>query len=443
MKIEIEKLIYEGWGIGHDENGRAVFVKKSVPGDVLEVKITKEKKSYCEAVIEKIVTPSKFRIEAPCQYFDECGGCEHQNISYNNQLKFKEEVFKETLSRQGVTTDILPILKASDEFYYRNSIRFFLIEKPSGRKIFTRHNYLFEDGFVEAESCLLQSEKSNEILNTILKVLNQDRNPLLGFYQVKIREGKFTNKIMIELISDTDKLTAEKDLKDALREIPEIKSIYHTITYGKSLHNIKRRLIFGSPIIFEKIGKYSFQISPDSFFQTNSLGVKNLYDKIKEFAEIKFGENVLDLYCGTGTIGIYLSTIAKEVTGIEIVQSAINDAKANAKINKVSNADFICADATNWLSKHKKEHFDKIILDPPRAGLNKEIIKALSEADFASIIYVSCNPATFARDIKEFEIYGLELKKVQPMDMFPQTHHLECVGSIARSLSQMKDRPLA
>ncbi len=435
MKIEIEKLIYEGWGIGHND-GQAIFVKKSVPGDILEVEISKQKKSYCEAVIKKIIEPSKDRIEPPCQYFSECGGCEHQNINYQNQLKFKEEVFRETLDRQGIKTDVLPIIQTSEPFYYRNSIRFFLIEKPSGQKIFTRHNYLFEDGFVEAESCLLQSERSNKILNTILEIVNLDRESLNGFYQVKIREGKFTNETMVELITDTDELIKEKDLKVALKEIVEIKSIYHTITHNRSLHNVKRRLLYGSPIIYEKIGKYSFQISPDSFFQTNSLGVKNLYDKIKEFAEIKFGENVLDLYCGTGTIGIYLSTIAKKVFGVEVVQSAVNDAKSNAKINKVSNIDFVCDDATMWLIKNKREKFDKIIIDPPRAGLNKELIKVISQTNFQSIIYVSCNPATFARDIKEFKTYGLELKKVQPMDMFPQTHHLECVGCVMRSLKQ-------
>jgi len=433
MKLKIEKLVYEGWGIGRSENGRTIFVRKTVPGDILEVEISKHKNTFDEAIIKKIIQPSEYRIEPKCRYFNECGGCEHQNIGYGNQLKFKEEVFKETLSRQKVETEILPIVQAGEPFYYRNSIRFFLLEKENGEKIFTRHNYLYEKGFVEAESCFLQSDKSNDILKTILKTVNKSDQKLNGFYQVKIREGKFTNEMMVELITDTDELSFESDLKSALKTIPEIKSIYHTITYNRSLLQTKRRLLMGSPIIFEKIGKFKFQVSPDSFFQTNSLGVKTLYDKIKEFAEIEMGDNILDLYCGTGTIGIYLSTFAKSITGVEVVQSAVNDAKANAKINNIANCKFICAEATGWLYRNK-EFFNKIIVDPPRAGLQKKLIQILSKLQTpdSRLIYVSCNPATFARDITEFEKNGLKLQKVQPLDMFPQTHHIECVGLLRR-----------
>ena len=433
-----------------DRAGEAIFVKKSVPGDVLEVKITKEKKTYAEAVIQKIIKPSPNRIEAPCPYFNLCGGCEHQNISYPDQLKYKEDIFRETLDRAGVQTEILPIIQASEPFYYRNSIRFFLIEKADGQKVFTRHNYLYTAGlacpelveWVEAESCLLQSEYANKILATIAQTLNSSAEKLGSLYQVKIREGKATGDFMVELITDTDNLPFENELKKSLKELAAIKSLYHTITYDRSLRNTKRRLLAGSPIIYEKIGQYTFQISPDSFFQTNSLGVKTLYEKIKEFANIQIGDRVLDLFCGTGTIGIYLSTLAKEVTGVELVQSAINDANANAKINKIHNCEFVCADVNRWLDKNKKQKFDKIIIDPPRAGLTKDLIqilltllapRSLSEVgNFQLLTYISCNPATFARDIRELEKQGLKLKKVQPLDMFPQTHHLECVGIIAR-----------
>lgn len=430
MKIKIEKLIYEGWGIGHSQEGKAIFVKKSVPGDLLEVSVTKEKKSYSEAVIEKIIEPSEHRVTAPCQYFNLCGGCDHQNISYPDQLKFKENIFLETLERAKIDATILPIIQAGEPFYYRNSIRFFLVEK-NDRKLFTRHNYRYTDGLVEAESCLLQSEFSNKILEVITETLNSSEEKLGSLYQVKIREGKATNDYMVELMTDSDELPFESELKENLRKMPEIKSLFHTITYNRKLQNIKRRLLFGSPIIYEKIGKFKFQISADSFFQTNSLGVKTLYDVIKEYTAIKPGENILDLYCGTGTIGIYLSTLAKSVTGIELVQNAINDAKANAKINNVHNCDFVCADAARWLSKNKTE-FDKIIIDPPRAGLNRNVIELLSTLNFKLLTYVSCNPATFARDIADLEKCGIKLIKVQPIDMFPQTHHLECVGLLSK-----------
>ena len=230
---------------------------------------------------------------------------------------------------------------------------------------------------------------------------------------------------MVEIITPNNDLPGEEEIVKTLKTINGIKSIYHTITPGKSLLNLRRRLIFGFPVIYEKIGSFTFQISPESFFQTNSFGVKNLYDTIKQIANIKMGENLLDLYCGTGSIGIYLSTLAKKVVGVDVVPEAIRDAKDNAKINKIQNAEFICLDA-NKLDIFKYKNF-VIIVDPPRAGLKKELIPEIAKLDFKRLIYISCNPATFARDLKEFEKRGVIAKKIQPIDMFPQTHHIECV----------------
>lgn len=441
MKTEIEKLIYEGFGIGHDDTGKAIFVRKCVPGDILDIKVVKDKAKYSEGIINKIIHPSLKRINPPCPYFEECGGCEHQNIAYEDQLKYKEEIFKEILSRAKINTNIEPMIAGSKEpFFYRNSIRFDFIQNSDGSISFARHNQIYDSGFIKVEKCLLQSELSNEILSVLKEFINHNIENKKSFWQIKLREGKFTNEMMVELITSGDDLPAKNDLVEILKQFPEVKSIYHTIAKNKSLKNLTRRLIFGSPIIHEKIGRYTFQISPESFFQTNSLGVHTLYDKIKEYSEIKMGDNVLDLYCGTGTIGIYLSVLARKVVGVESVQKAINDASDNAKINKIHNIEFTCADAEKFL-RHPKfspgtqsyfgattDKFNIIIVDPPRAGLSKKIIFEICHLKFEIIIYVSCNPATFARDIKEFEKNGLKLVKVQPIDMFPQTHHIECVG---------------
>jgi 23S rRNA (uracil1939-C5)-methyltransferase len=450
MKLKIEKLIFEGFGLGHSDDGRTVFVRKSVPGDELEVKVIKENKSFAEAEIQKVIKPSDIRIESECRYFDKCGGCEHMNISYPDQLRLKGEIFNETLSRAGLNIKAEPIIAGSDSpLFYRNSIRFFFVEKD-GQITFDRHNYLYEDGFVEVDKCLLQSETCNEILEKLKHYINNDAfaegeagAPASGetgmrgkksFWQLKIREGKQTGQFMVEIITHFDDLPGEKGIVECLKNIEAIKSIYHVVAPNRNLKNMHRRLLFGSPIIHEKIGKYKFQISPESFFQTNSLGVKTLYDIIKQFADIKIGDTILDLYCGTGTIGIYLSTLAKKVIGVELVPEAIRDAKDNAKINHISNCDFICSDGEKYL----KQQFNnstiqqlKIIVDPPRAGLTNNIIKLLVKTK-SSIIYTSCNPATFARDIKTFKENGLKLKKVQPIDMFPQTHHIECVGILAK-----------
>lgn len=434
MKIKIEKIIFEGAGLGHDGDGRAIFVKKAVPGDEVEVKFTKEKKNFAEGLIQKIITPSLMRVEPPCPYFNECGGCEHQNMSYPDQLKIKGEIFNEVLSRAKIETLCEPIISGSDHpLYYRNSIRFFFITDSKNKISFARHHFENGKGYVKVESCLLQSETCNTILSNLKEYINKNIEHKSSLWQLKIREGKMTGEFMIEIITSDDSLPDKTGIVETLSAIKGIKSIYHTVAPSKSLINLKRHLIFGSPIILEKIGSYTFQISPESFFQTNSLGIKTLYDLIKKFSEIDINDTVFDLYCGTGTIGIYLSTLAKKVVGVEIVPEAVRDAIDNAKINKIHNIEFVSEGVLHYL-KSNTSSFDNsiIILDPPRAGLDKELINVLSKINFKKIIYVSCNPATFARDIKLFEENGLKLNKVQPVDMFPQTHHIECVGVIGR-----------
>lgn len=432
MKLKIEKLIFEGFGLGHSDDGRTIFVRKSVPGDELEVNIIKQKKNFAEAEIQKVLEPSSMRIKPICPYFDQCGGCEHMNISYPDQLRLKGEIFNETLKRAGLDIKPEPIISGSpDSIYYRNTIRFFFIEKDNQIN-FARHNYLYNKGFVEVDKCYLQSKTCNVILRKLKEYINENINDKKSFWQLKIREGKQTGEFMIEIITHTEDLPGEKGIVELLKNVSGIKSIYHVVAPAKSLKRLKRRLIFGSPIIYEKIGKYRFQISPESFFQTNSLGVHTLYDKIKEYADVKIGDTILDLYCGTGTIGIYLSTLAKKVIGVEIVPEAIRDAKDNAKINHIGNCEFVCADASIY--NIRNTIYNVIIIDPPRAGLSKELINSILNFKFVNfkLIYVSCNPATFARDVKEFEKNNVKLVKVQPIDMFPQTHHIECVGLIKK-----------
>lgn len=444
MKIRIEKLIYEGFGLGHElENGsfgeqknsanKKIFVRKSVPGDELEVEILKEKKNYAEAITKRIINPSDKRVNPICSYFEKCGGCEHMNISYKDQLKFKDQIFKETLKRAKIDLFPEPIIPGSNfEYFYRNSIRFFFVKDKSGIS-FARHNYIYNKGLTKVEKCFLQSETANEILINLKKIINEKVENKALLWQLKIREGKFTEEFMVEIITTGNELPGEKHIVEVLKNLPNIKSIYHTVAPGKSLKNLRRRLIYGSPIIYEKIGRYKFQISPESFFQTNSLGVHTLYEKIKEFAKVGPGDNLLDLYCGTGSIGIYLSTLAKKVIGVEIVPEAIRDAKDNAKINNVQNCDFFCANASDVKNlKLKNISFDIVIVDPPRAGLSEQLIAEISKWKMRNLIYVSCNPATFARDLKIFKELGFSIKRIQPIDMFPQTHHIECIGLLEK-----------
>ena len=425
MKIEIEKLIYGGAGIGHAD-GKAIFVKKSVPDDLLEINITKDKNNFAEGVIKEIIKPSPDRIEPKCPHFARCGGCDHQNISLENQLKFKQEIFAETLNRQGIETEILPILKTGD-WAYRNVMRFYLVESCN-KFLLAMHD--LNNQLMPIQHCDLISEQANEIIQKFLAEINNSIEKEI-FKQIRIRESLAFGEIMIELI--TNQPISKKDALITLAEQENIASLYNSI--GTNERELQRRLLFGSPIIFDKIGKYKFQISPESFFQTNSSGAEILYNQIKKLADIKMGDSVLDLFCGTGSIGIYLSTLAKSVTGIEINQQAVNDAQANAKINKIPNVEFLCANLSDpqQYSNITIKQFNVVILDPPRSGLTPELILQLYKLSNFKLLYVSCDPATFARDIKEFSKHNFVLKKVQPVDLFPQTFHIESVGLLIQA----------
>ena len=430
--MKIEKLIYGGFGLAHKNDGVPVFIYKSVPGDEIEISTIETKKSFEKAIIKQIIEPSSDRIDPICPHFSECGGCEHMNISYEKQLFWKNEIFVETLERAKVVTDVLPIIAGSSEnLYYRNVMRF-LIECDSHNVAgYRMHNFIYGNKDVCIESCFLESKVSNTILNIVKSIINDKVDDKSVFWQLRIREGKNTNEFMVEIMTDCSNLPQRNAFIAELSNIKEIKSIYHTSSHRKDLNNLCRKLIYGSPIITEKIGCFKFNISPESFFQTNSYGVKTLYDTVKDFAEIKPTENILDLYCGTGTIGIYLSTLAQKVFGVDLVHNAIKDAIGNSKLNNIKNCEFVSCDTEKYLLMNKSK-FDVIIVDPPRQGLNKGIIDKLAKISPKRIIYVSCNPTTFARDIKEFEKKSITLKKVQPIDMFPQTHHIECVGLLSK-----------
>lgn len=429
MQVQIEKLVFGGDGLGRSD-GKPIFVYKSVPGDELEIEITDDKKSYAKGVIKKIIKPSPDRIKPPCKYFDQCGGCDHQNISYQNQLKYKDQILQEVIDRAGIKIKPEKIIASSNEpFYYRNSIRFSFVQGDN-QISFARHNYKNDKELVPVDSCGLQSKISNDILSKLKNYINKNIEHKSSFWQLKIREGKVTGDVMVEIITSSDDLPGEKGIVKVLKTIEGVKSIYHTVATGKSLLNLRRRLIFGSPVIYEKIGSFTFQISPESFFQPNSLGAKTLYDVVKKYSSVKFGDEIVDLYCGTGTIGIYLSTLAKKVTGIDEVTEAIRDAIDNARINKIKNCVFICLSSDNVSTKLLNNCI--VIVDPPRAGLNKKLIDKISKSKFMRLIYVSCNPATFARDLKLFGGRGVAAKKIQAVDMLPQTHHIELVSLLEK-----------
>ena len=393
MEYLITDLNHLGQGITRIDN-KITFVPKTVSGDIINLEITKSHKNYNEAKLLKIVKPSHDRIEYKCPYYNKCGGCNIANLEYTNQLKYKKEKVINIFKKYN-KIDINPTIIASDEIlHYRNKITLQYNEKLG----------LYEEkthNIIEIQECLLMPQKVNDII----KLLNKyNYNTSLQKIVIRI----INNQVMINIIA--------KDIPKSLIEILKNLdvSVYHNSKY-----------ISGNKVLIETLNNYKFSILPDSFFQINKKQTINLYNQIVEYANPQKEDKVLDLYCGVGTIGIYLSKYCKEVLGIEINKSSIENANINKKLNNVENISFIEADVSKVLSMKYKA--DIIIVDPPRSGLDKNTIETLIKINPKKIVYVSCDPITLSRDINLLK-NNYTLKDIKLFDMFPETYHVESVA---------------
>ena len=397
MEYLITDLNHLGQGITRIDN-KITFVPKTVSGDIINLEITKSHKNYNEAKLLKIVKPSPDRIEYKCPYYNKCGGCNIANLEYTNQLKYKKEKVINIFKKYN-KIEINPTIIASDEIlHYRNKITLQYNEKLG----------LYEEkthNIIEIQECLLMPQKVNDIIKLLSKY---NYNTSLQKIVIRI----INNQVMINIIA--------KDIPKSLIEILKNLdvSVYHNSKY-----------ISGNKVLIETLNNYKFSILPDSFFQINKKQTINLYNQIVEYANPQKEDKVLDLYCGVGTIGIYLSKYCKEVLGIEINKSSIENANINKKLNNVENISFIEADVSKVLSMKYKA--DIIIVDPPRSGLDKNIIETLIKINPKKIVYVSCDPITLSRDINLLKNNYI-LKDIKLYDMFPETYHVECVTVLCR-----------
>jgi len=398
--LKIEKLDHYGRGITKLDN-KTVFVKDALPDEIVEINIIKEKKNYAEANVLKYIQKSNNRIEPKCPYYNSCGGCNIMHIPYEDQLKFKqnkiENIIKKYLNNEVKINDIV----SSDRIdFYRNKTTFQVQEKIG---FYKENTY----NIINIDSCTI----SDKLINNSIKFLK--RLNLKEITKITCRTG--LNELMIIIETQNENL-----------DITPLKEIAHSIylrTNNKYIHK------FGSENIYEKLENYKFKISPDSFFQVNIDTCLKLYNKVKEY--VKNNKNVIDLYCGTGTIGIFVSE-NNNVIGIEMNEYAIKDAIDNKKLNNIKNIDFICGDSGKKL---KDLNFmpDTIIVDPPRNGLNKETINNILKFDSKEIIYVSCDPMTLVRDLNALNEY-YDIKEITPFDMFPNTHHIETVAYLTKKV---------
>ena len=439
VTLEIEDCGIDGEGIGKAD-GFTVFVKDAVIGDTVTAKIIKAKKNYGYGRLMEVLKPSPYRVEPKCEFARQCGGCQLQALSYDQQLVFKTNKVKGHLERIGGFTDIPmePIIGMDELFHYRNKAQFPVGRNKEG-KIVTGFYAGRTHNIIENRDCALGVAENKEVLDRVIAHMEkygiEPYNEATGkglVRHVLIRYGYFTKEVMVCLILNGNKIPKEEQLVKSLCEIPGMTSI--TINVNKKHSNVilgeEIRLLWGQEYITDRIGDISYQISPLSFYQVNPMQTQKLYAKALEYADLHGEETVWDLYCGIGTISLFLAQKAKFVRGVEIVPAAIENAKENAKLNGLENTEFFVGKAEEVLPREYKKngvYADVIVVDPPRKGCDETLLETMIEMNPERIVYVSCDSATLARDLKYLCERGYELRKVCPVDQFGMTVHVETV----------------
>jgi 23S rRNA (uracil1939-C5)-methyltransferase len=451
VTLEIESLAFGGRGIARID-GLTVFVDGALPGDSVRARIIRKKRRYAEARLTGVVRPSPDRTEPPCRYFGYCGGCTLQNLAYDRQLEYKRQHVIESLEHIALMTNVTvhPVLPSARLFGYRNKMEFscsdrrWLLPEEMGRED-------VEAGFalglhvpgtfnkiLDIEQCLLFPDDGNRILSAAREFIRQSPLPVynlktnLGFWRfVMLRHSVAADTWMVNIVTAFEDRPQVKPLADRIAaRFPRVASVVNNINGRKAAIAAGEReiLLYGDATIEDRIGQFRFDISANSFFQTNTPGAETLYRVAESYAALTGTETVMDLYCGTGTIAIRISGAAREVIGLEINPACVADAEANGRKNGIHNVRFIAGDVRETLGQIGCPP-DVLVIDPPRAGMHPDVVAQVLDLAPQNIVYVSCNPATLARDVGLLkERYAVA--EVQPVDMFPHTPHIECVARL-------------
>ena len=455
VKVKIEDIGVGGEGIGKVD-GYTLFIKDAIIGDVVEAKVMKAKKNYGYARLMKVITPSEYRVEPKCAFARRCGGCQIQEMSYNRQLVFKDQKIRGNLERIGgftkdqIDTVMQPVVGMEHPFGYRNKAQFPFGTDKEGNPITGFYAGRTHD-IIANTDCALGVEQNKEILEIILQYMRENK---IKSYDEKtgkglirhalIRYGFKTKEIMVCLVINGKKLPKAERLIEKLIQIEGMTSI--TISPNTRRDNVIMgdfyEILWGQGYITDYIGNVKYQISPLSFYQVNPVQTEKLYGLALEYADLKGDETVWDLYCGIGTISLFLAKKAKQVYGVEIVPQAIDDAKENAKINAIDNAEFFVGKAEEVLPEYYAEyerehngetaHADVIVVDPPRKGCDETLLETIVKMQPEKVVYVSCDSATLARDLKYLCANGYEIKMCRGVDQFPQSVHVETVVLLSR-----------
>ncbi len=444
IELNIDNYGHEGEGVGRFE-GLTIFVPGALQGEQIIARVTEVKKNYARAAIVRIESQSAERTEPMCAIYGECGGCQLQHLDYQAQLRMKREQVVTALERIGGLNDVTvhATLGMPEPWYYRNKVQYpvGMVDGSLAMGFYRKGTHQIVAGY----DCWLQTAVTNQIAKKVKDLVEQyqlsayNEQTGSGFLRhVLIRKGFKTGEIMVVLIANGVEFPAGGQLAhDLMASFPAIKSVVQNInlTRGNTILGKETRVLGGTATINDEIGGLRFKISPRSFFQVNPVQTEVLYQKAVDYAGLKGTETVVDAYCGVGSLSLFLARRAKWVYGIEVIPEAIRDAAENAAVNKITNVDFSVGKTEVVLPDLLKQgiKIDVATVDPPRAGCEASVLKSLADAEVAKIVYVSCNPATLARDLKLLAELGYQTLEVQPVDMFPQTYHVECVTLMSRA----------
>lgn len=442
-EVEIIDNGYDGEGIAKIDD-YTIFINGAIKGEKCKILIVKVKKTFAFGKLIEVTKKSETRMEPDCKTYKRCGGCSLRHMKYDETLNLKRAMVQNLVDKTlGIKLKVNDVIGMCKPYNYRNKFQYPVGLDKKGNPVmgvFAKRTH----EIIEVENCLIQNKEAEQVAKEIFKFIKENKIPV---YNENTREGAIrhiivkigvkTNEIMCIIVTNKEKIDNEKELVEyIINKFPNVKTIIKNIN-DKNTNVVlgqKNVVLYGNGYIYDKLGKYTFKISANSFYQTNPIQTEKLYDKAIEFAKLDKNDILCDLYCGIGTIGIFASDKVKKVYGIEIVEEAIEMAKDNSKINKVDNIEFIAGDvekAFKELVENKNIRPTAIIVDPPRRGLDETTINKIIDLGVKKFVYISCNPATMVRDLKLLES-KYEVKEIQPVDMFPFTSHVECIALMRR-----------
>lgn len=444
MKIKVEKIVYPGVSLGRGDDGIAAFVDGCLPGETVEIAVTRSKKTFKEGKLEAVLEPSPLRITPQCPSFGKCGGCSFQHVSYADQLKFKEGYVRELLSPLGIP--VPPVTPSPREWGYRNKMEFSFFSGAEGVRLGLHEKNEFNRYF-PVPPCFICDGDFLFVARAVTEFARAsglrayDKRANTGFFRhLVLRKGERTGQVLANIVTNKSEMTPAffVPLKEALKG--RVHSLYWTINgrVSDAVNVDELILLDGKETIDEVLEtcgrRYTFSISPFSFFQTNTLATEVLYGKVCSLLGETRDEALLDLYCGTGTIGIVLSPFVREAHGVEQVEAAVENARENARRNGVTNIAFSSGSVERWIKDNKQAAFGVLVLDPPRGGISNKVVDFIRLLKPRRIVYVSCNPATLARDLALITgDGGYRVREAVPVDLFPQTYHVEVVTALDRA----------